>query len=100
MDKKELQVIMELMEELQGSMDHSEDDFMERLGRKKPDVEVVKIEGALGEDPSIEMDDDSELEDELEEDGSEESGYDPEISMEDEMSPEESLKKRIMKMRG
>ena len=107
MDKRELQIIQELMEELQGQMDHSEDDFAERLGRKKPGIEVTKIEA--GPESEEELMEDSELEDAEEAmgkdlDGDMEMGEDPEHAaavmgaMED--SPEESLKRRLMKLRG
>ena len=44
MDRKELQLIQELMSELSDQMELGEDDFNERLGRKKPAIEVTKIE--------------------------------------------------------
>lgn len=106
MDKKEMQMIVDLMEELQGEMEPSESDFEERLGRKKPDVKVMKIEGVIpkhemSESPEFErgeeegmMEDESPLEktdDDEEMRGSE---------FEEDMSPEEKLKARIMRMRG
>lgn len=107
MDKKELQVIAELMDKLQEQMDPSEDDFAERLGRKKPGIEVVKVEGKM-EDPDMEH---AEEELGMDLDHDMEEGESPEHQAkvlggmgdeddEDMLSPEESLKRRIMKMRG
>jgi hypothetical protein len=77
MERDEMQIIKELMEELQDHMKYSEDDFGERLGRKKPEVEVMKIEAEPME---------SEMEG---------------VGMEDEMEgPEDKLKKRLLKLRG
>lgn len=78
--KQELQIIMELMQELQDEMEMSESDFDERLGRKKPGVEVLKIEGELPLDE--EHLDEMEMSEEPEE-----------------LSPEEMLKRRIESMR-
>lgn len=104
MDKHELDIIQQLMEVLQDKMQHGEDDLSERLGRKKPGIEVVKVEGKLpmGDDPMKEADaaaamapgDDREMS-EVPEHHS--------MSMGDDMmdeSPEEKLKRRLMKMRG
>lgn len=106
MDDRKLEIIQQLMEELQGEMEYSKDDFEERLGRKKPKVEVVKIEGKLpfGEEKAEEM-----FGEDL--DGDSEMGEDPEhvakvldegedCDYEEEMSPEASLKKRLMKLRA
>lgn len=83
----ELEVIMKLMEELQEKMEPGEEDFEERLGRKKPGVEVVKIEGEMpGEDDGM--------------DGEDMGGEDFAMDFEEPESPEEKLKKRIMKLRG
>lgn len=107
MDKKELQVIADLMEELKDQMEYGEDDFAERLGRKKPQVEVVKMEGSLPMD-----DEDMEHAEEMsgeDLDNDMEMGEDPEHAAmvldrgEDDMemmSPEEKLKQRLMKLRG
>lgn len=67
------------MDQLQGEMDYDEDDFSARLGRKKPDLEVVKIEGDM---PGKGMD---EMSDE---------------DMEMDENPEDELKKRLMNLRG
>lgn len=96
-DKKgELSVIRELMEKLVGEMQPDENDFSERLGRKKPDLEVVKV--GIGMDPmekaeemsGRDMDDDMEM------------GEDPEhaaMVMDEGMSPQEKFKKRLMALR-
>jgi len=47
------------MKDLQEKMEYGEDDFAERLGRKKPDVEIAKIsvgkpEGLMGEEEEME----------------------------------------------
>lgn len=86
-----LSIIKDLMEELIGQMQPSGDDFSERLGRKKPGVEVMKIEGELP------------LEDDMD-------GGDMAETMEGEMEssmaggmqedPEDSFKRRLMKLRG
>jgi len=89
MDKKELQLIQELMEQLQAEMSPTTDDFNERLGRNKPEpgmqekpaIEVTKIEGAI---PLEEEEEDMEMSDMME--------YDE--------SPEDKLKNRLMKLRG
>lgn len=84
MDNKQMQIIQELMEELQETMQYSEDDLGERLGREKPTAVKMEIEAEplgmdhMGEDEEMEM-------------GMEE-GL--------ESSPEDSLKKRLMKLRG
>lgn len=97
MDKRELQIIQDLMEELQGQMDHSEEDFASRLGRKKPEIEVTKIEaGPKSEEDLME---DSELEDQEEAMGQDLDG-DMEMGSEMKDSPEEALKRRLMKLRG
>lgn len=95
MKDRELALIQELMEELQGQMEYDEDDLSERLGRKKPEVSAIKIEGELplDEDESPEMDDEM---DELDMEEADEQ----EDELEEEMSPENDLKKRLMKLRG
>lgn len=82
--KQELEIIMELMEELKDSMEYNKDDFESRLGRKKPEVEVLKIEGELP------------LDEEMPEEGME----DETSMMMEEPSEEDSLKQRIRKLRG
>lgn len=43
-EKMKLQVLEELMEELKGDMHHDKSDFDERLGRKKPEIEIEVME--------------------------------------------------------
>lgn len=83
--KQELQVIMDLMQDLQEKMSYGEEDFAERLGRKKPEAELeIKVEGGeLGNGHSEEPDLDDEMNAEVEEEG-----------------PEEKLKSRLMKLRA
>ena len=114
MERTELDVIKELMEELTDKMQYDKDDFEERLGRKKPSVEVVKIEGKLPGDSSLEeaLDEHSmrpkTREDEEEELEEQDSSSDPRRYMRapldserlEEESPEESLKQRLMKLRS
>ncbi len=89
MDRKELELIQKLMDELQEKMQYGKEDFEERLGRKKPEIEVMKIEGKV---PLGESDDE---EDSEHFERVEEEPKDMEPS-----SPEEELKKRLMKLRG
>lgn len=79
-----LSVIKELMEQLVGEMQPSKDDFEERLGRKKPDMVAIKVEGKMPEGMEGEM-------------MPEEMG---EEMMEEDCSPEEKLKKRLLKLRS
>lgn len=90
MNDKELKMIQELMEELQGKMQYGKDDFEERLGRKKPEIEVLKVE-AEGLDDGQE---------ETEEDLGEEMPEDLASDMLEPQSPEEKLKQRLMKLRS
>lgn len=97
MHDEKMRIISELMEELQDMMGYSPDDLGERLGRKKPDVEVVSVssEGPMeGMEEKLGMD----------LDGDQEAGEDAEHASEvmgGEMeSPEEKLKQRLMKLRG
>ncbi len=79
-----IQVIMDLMKDLQSEMEPDANDIDERLGRKKPEIAVAKIESEVPLEGV-----------ELEDMGEEEM----ELPIEDE-SPEDKLKNRIMKMRG
>lgn len=84
-DEMKLKVIQEIMDDLQSQMEMGRDDFDERLGRKKPDIEIQ--EEVIGKDL----------------DGDMEMGEDPEhmeTVLGDDESPEDKLKSRIMKMRG
>ena len=93
MDKRELEIIREIMDKLSDEMEYGEDDFSERLGRKKPEVEVVKIEGVIPEE-----DEELSIEDELL--GEPDSELDMEDMLDEESSPEDDLKRRLMKLRG
>lgn len=96
MDRKELEIIQQLMEELQGQMEDGPEDFDERLGRKKPDVEIMKIEGKV--DPNLMRDqEDEEMMGEEEEPSVEMFGDEDDM---EEMSPEHDLMARIKKLRG
>lgn len=92
MQDRKLELIAQLMEELQEYMEPSADELSERLGRGKG-LEVAKVEI---ESPELE-----EKEEMLGEDldGDMEMGESPE-HMSAVMGPDESLKKRIMKLRG
>lgn len=84
MDKRDLALIQELMEKLQDEMEYGEDDFAERLGRKKPEVEVLKVESELPDEEDEAMEEEE-----------------PSLPMDDEdESPEEKLKKRLLKLRS
>lgn len=78
MERSEMEIIKQLMEELQGAMEYDEDDLSERLGRSKPGIEVVKMEGEIPMDGD-EMD---------------------MMDGDDMMSDEDKLKKRLMALRG
>ena len=85
MEGRKFEIIKQLMEELQEEMQYGEDDLSERLGRKKPGIEVMKIEGEVG---------DGEMPEEL---GLESGDGEEEVFEE---GPEERLKSRLMKLRG
>lgn len=87
-----MQIIVELMEQLQEEMDPGADELGMRLGRKKPEVEVVSMEV---EDPAMEAEEEM-LGADL--DGDMEMGEDPEHAAK--VMGEDSLKKRLMKLRG
>jgi hypothetical protein len=110
MDRSELEIIKELMAELEDKMQPGHEDFEERLGRQKPGVEMVKIEGKMpSEDPALEAKEEMMGKDL---DGDMEMGEDPEhqekvmgddsdMSMPgEEMDPESKLKARLMKLRA
>jgi hypothetical protein len=78
MDDRKMEIISQLMEELQDMMGHSSDDLGERLGRPKPDVQVMSLDS---DDPMGDDDMDSGMDDDM-------------------GSPEDKLKARLMKMRG
>lgn len=96
-EKTDLSIIKGLMQQLIGEMSPSKDDFEERLGRKKPDLMAIKVEGAaLPEDESM---DDGDKDKEMVAMGDEEN---PEMDMlmGEKPSPEMDLKKRLMKLRA
>lgn len=97
MERSELEIIKELMAELEAKMEPSKDDFEERLGRKKPEVAVMKIEGDIPDDAAEEASESPEFEKKEEMMGDSENmeGMD-----EEEMSPEAKLKSRLMKLRS
>ena len=84
MESKRLEIIKKLMEQLQEEMSYGADDFEERLGRKKPGVEVLKLEA---ESPEEKMEDAGG--DDLEE-----------CDMEESDGPDAEFKKRLMKLRA
>lgn len=103
-EKMKLKLISELMDQLQDEMQPNSDDLASRLGRQKPDLEVVKVSGKAM--PGME---DADMDDSME-DGKEMPSKmdmmgkgmseDPMGMGADEESPDEMLKKRLMKMRG
>jgi hypothetical protein len=82
MESKKLEMIMKLMEELQDEMQYGEEDFSSRLGRKKPEIEVVRLEGEMPLEESDEM------------------GMADDMGEEMDESPEMKLKSRLKKLRG
>jgi hypothetical protein len=100
-DKKELEIIAQLMDQLQDEMSFSKDDFAKRLGREEPGIKVIKVstESPMEESPELEK---AEEELGMDLDDDEEMGEDPEHveKVMGEMGPEESLKKRLMKLRA
>jgi hypothetical protein len=83
-----LNMIISLMEDLKDKMQYGEDDLSERLGRKKPEVEVMKVEA----EPEMAMESD-----ESPEVADMEGGFEDEAAEE---SPEDKLKNRLMKLRA
>lgn len=74
MEDRKLEIIGQLMEELQDLMGPTADDFNERLGKPKVEIEMKSEEPMDGED-CVAMEGDYE-------------------------SPEDKLKSRLMKLRG
>jgi hypothetical protein len=96
-EKVNLSVIKDLMEQLISEMKPGAEDFEERLGRKKPALEMVKVEAKGSPMEAMEEMAGKDLE------GDMEMGEDPEhaaMVMDEGMSPEEKLKKRLMKLRA
>ncbi len=77
--KQDLEIIKDLMDELIADMEPNENDFSERLGRKKPEIGMMKIEVEGEEMPEMEGE---------------------EMGFEEEEDEDSLLKKRLMKMRG
>lgn len=107
MERSELDIIKELMAELESKMEPDHNDFSERLGRDKPDVKMVKIEGELPESPEMEkkeemmgMSDDQDM-GEMGKDPMADKmmGSDEDMPM-DEMDPDAKLKARLMRLRS
>lgn len=96
-EKKTLEIIKELMEQLQGEMSYGKDDFEERLGRKKPEIDVLKIEGKMDPRKMGEM---SESDDDDEDMMHPEDEDDAAFLDSREAGPEDELKKRLMKLRA
>lgn len=96
--KDELAIITELMQDLQEQMEYGKDDFEDRLGRKKPDMVSIEIEGKspMGMDKEEDMGDMEEMTMKPDPDES------PMMSdmMGEKKSPEDELKKRLMRLRG
>lgn len=98
MDKRELDIIKELMGKLEDEMQYGEDDFSERLGRPKASIKIEigkkSMDDGMGEEMGDEMDSEEGMSHEM----------DPMDEEEDFLSasksPEESLKKRLLKLRG
>lgn len=87
-----LSLIKRLMEELQGNMEYSKDDFEERLGRKKPEVDVTVLKGEMPKRPMM-------MEEAAPEMGGD-SMEDDDEDMEDEDDDAGMLKKRLMRLRS
>lgn len=93
MDK--MSIIKELMDQLIDDMEMKPEDFDERLGRKKPDIEVLKIEGKMDPSKMVEGESKEDL------DGAEmHEDLDQDMEMLEDESPENELKRRLMKLRG
>lgn len=100
MEKNTLDIIKQLMDQLQDAMKYTPDDLESRLGRKKPDAVMIKVEK---DDPMLGK---AEEKTGMDLDGDREIGEDPEHAAmvmggdDDDMPPEDDLKSRIMRMRG
>lgn len=105
MDKKQLEIIAKLMEQLQMEMQPSKEDFAKRLGRDEelePGVKVVKVEASS---PEMEDEDVEGAEEMLgmDLDDDEEMGEDPSHVAKvlgAKVDPDEELKRRLMKLRS
>jgi hypothetical protein len=96
MHSKKLEMIKSLMADLEEEMSYGEDELSDRLGRKKPDVEVVSIKGEI-KDPALEGMEEK-LGMDLDGDMEMDEGAEHEAMIDDD--PEEKLKSRLMKLRG
>lgn len=94
MDKSELGIIQELMEFLQDKMQYGHDDLGDRLGRPKPEMAIMKVEGSMPGDDA--MGDKMPTDD----DQSPPMGMDPDKDDDMNEDPDDSLKRRLMQMRG
>jgi len=95
MSAEKLKLIQKLMDELITDMEPTQDDYMEKLGKKKPEIEVVKMEGKL---PLGEMEDDMEgMDHEM---GDESMDFSSIMNMDKEDEEESDLKKKLMKIKG
>lgn len=98
MDRRELDIIKELMGKLEDEMQYGEEDFSERLGRPKASIKIEIGKKSLGDDMDEGMDSEEGMS----------HGMDHEMNPLDEEEdylsaskyPEESLKKRLLKLRG
>lgn len=100
MENQKLKIIQELMSQLADEMEHSPDDLEHRLGRSKPeaDVSIMKIGvDPLKEKMGMDMSKDSDMDGD---DDSMEMGDSDEDMHDMPMDDEESLKQRLMRMRG
>lgn len=91
MESRKFEIIQQLMEELQEEMQPGEEDFSSRLGRKKPGMEILKVEGEMSPKSEGEIDMDMEGREEF---------CEPMDGEEMEESPDERFKNRLMKLRG
>ncbi len=88
-----LELIKKLMEELTGKMEYSSDDFEKRLGRKKPEVEVSVVKGAMPPPAFGPMDKEGDMAGDMDDDDDMEGDESPS------MDEGDSLKDRLMRLR-
>lgn len=93
MERSELEIIKELMAELESKMEPSEEDLSERLGRGKPEVKILKVEGEVPGDEGGDLEEGEEIK-ELEGEG--EMGPLSKVLGDD----DEGLKARLMRLRA
>lgn len=112
--RDEYDTLQEVMKEIMDHMKYSGDELEERLGRKKPKVEMVVAEGKMPKEAmekmeekmGMDLDDDQEMGEPMEHKAKVMAKY-AENKMKDEddkdgedISPKEMLKKRLMKLRA